>query len=323
MATSAHLPKALLEAVDRKARALRIRRSPRGQSARRPELIVLKAACPCLPLTLRGSCAWLVLSTCVHCSTERRPDSGSSPTSAAAGTANAPPEASSAAIEEQDIGGFQPDDEASIGHAIYDPYRERLYEVLFGGDDRRICQLLSMPPLEVESAVYIKSPVRGTPVVVSRALRVQLSGQMWAQINERLARERGASLGPEEPAALLAKLPASTETHVAELDRTTVGTLSRACEAVLQRTHAHGPRPRLDRVRYHAGHWQQGEGHWQQGRFLSALACSPPPGTISSDYVALGERLRSYASSPESEREAIQADLLARAERLIARAKRP
>jgi len=275
------------------------------------------------PHSARFLCSWLIVSACVHCSTKRQPDSGSSPNSGAAGTPNAPPVASSAASEEQNIGGFQPDDEASIGHAVYDPYRERLYELLFGGDERRICQLLSMPPLEVESAVYITLPVRGTPVVVSRALRVQLSRQMWAQINKRLDRGGGASLGPEEPAALLAKLPVSTETHVAELDRTTVGTLSRACEAVLQRAHAHGPRPPLDRVRYHAGHWQQGKGHWQDGRFLSGLAWSPQPGTISSDYVAFGERLRSYASSPESEREAIQADLLARAERLIARAKRP
>ena len=83
---------------------------------------------------------------------------------------NAPPVTSSAANQEQDIGDFQPEEESGIGHAVYDPYKDRLYEVLFGGDHRRMCQLLSVPSLEEESAVYIKSPERGTPVVVSRAL---------------------------------------------------------------------------------------------------------------------------------------------------------
>jgi hypothetical protein len=36
---------------------------------------------------------------------------------------NAPPVTSSAANEEQDIGDFQPEEEASIGDAVYDPYK--------------------------------------------------------------------------------------------------------------------------------------------------------------------------------------------------------
>ena len=101
---------------------------------------------------------------------------------------------------------------------------------------------------------------------------------------------------------------------MAEIERTTVDTLSRACEAVLQRTRSHGSLPGLDGVSYHAG-------HWKEGKLLSGQASSPQPGTLSSDYVAFGQSLRRYASSLQSEREAIKADLLARAERLIARAK--
>jgi hypothetical protein len=228
---------------------------------------------------------------------------------------NAPPVTSSEANSEQEIGDFQPEEETGIGHAMFDPYKERLHEVLFGGDNQRICQLLTVPSFEKESAVYIKSPERGTPLVVSRRLRVQLSGLMMTEIEKRAERGPGAGVGPAELASILGKLPAFTETHVAEIDRTTVDMLSRACEAVLQRTHAHGPLSGFDGVRHHAG-------HWKQGKFLSGQAWSPQPGTLSSDYVAFGESLRRYAASLQSEREAIRADLLARAERLIARAKR-
>jgi hypothetical protein len=257
-------------------------------------------------------CFLLVVSTCVHCSTKVRPDSG------AAGLPNAPPEKSSAANEAQDIGDFQPEEALGIGHEVHDPYKDRLYEVLFGGDHRRICQLLTVPSFEAESAVYIKSPVRGTPVVVSRALPVQLS-QIEKREDRGPGRER-ADLGPGEYEEILAKIQPSTETHVAEIARTTVDTLSRACEAVLQRTHARGSLPGRDGT-HHAAHWKEGTGDWQEGKLLSGQAWSPQPGTISSDYVAFGESLRRYASSSLSERDAIEADLLGRAERLIARAK--
>lgn len=228
---------------------------------------------------------------------------------------SAAPVTSSAANTEQEIGDFQPEQETGIGHAVYDPYKDRLHDVLFGGDSRRICQLLTVPSFEEESAVYIKSPERGSPVVVSRRLHVQLSGLMMVEIEKRAERGPGAGVGPSELAAVVAKLPASTETHLAEIERTTVDVLSRACEAVLQRTHAHGPPSGFDGVRHHAG-------HWKEGKLLSGQVWSPQPGTLSSDYVAFGESLRRYASSLQSEREALEADLLARAERLIARAKR-
>ena len=114
----------------------------------------------------------LMVSTCLHCATERRPDVGGG------ARANTAPVTSSAVNEPQDIGDFEPEDEDRSGAAVYDPYRDRLYELLFGGDNRRICQLVTVPSFEAESAVYILSPERGTPVVVSRRLQEQLWGSM-------------------------------------------------------------------------------------------------------------------------------------------------
>lgn len=61
--------------------------------------------------------------------------------------------------------------------------------------------------------------------------------------------------------------------------------------------------------------------HWVPWAFLAGVTHSPAKGTLAADLVDLGLELQSYAEAEASARDAIKADLLARARRLVRRAK--
>jgi hypothetical protein len=155
----------------------------------------------------------------------------------------------------------------------------------------------------------------GPPLVVSRKLDAQLWGAMMTQIEVQSggrAVGKSIDLGPAAQVAALAKIKASTDTDLAEIDQTTVDTLSRACETALLRARYDGASGGVDGTTYHAGNWKPGE-------FLAGRAHSPEPGTVSSDYVALADSLRAYAASTPSRRDALKPEILAQARHLIAR----
>lgn len=259
----------------------------------------------------RGAGAGLAALAFLQCSTERsRPPAGSEVETAAAvasTTATAAP---------AELGDFSPEAAGSFGFAVDNPYARRLREVLFAGDEHRICELVTIPSFEVESAVYVAEPEQGPPVVVSRCLDEQLWGRMMVELERQaggLVVGKSISIDAKAQSAALAKIQASTATDRAESDRATVEVVARACGAVLRRAHDRGDVDGLDGVTYHAAHSYHGE-------LFAGRAHSPAPGTISSDYVALSAALRAYAVSTPSRRPAIKAELLAKAELLIQRA---
>jgi hypothetical protein len=218
------------------------------------------------------------------------------------------------AASDLDQGDFEPEDGA-FGLSAPEPYEVRLHEALFADDMYRVCQLVELPSFDAESAVYIRVGRSGPPVVVSRKLNEQLWALMMAQIEIQSgapAVRKSISTGPAAQTAALAKIKASTNTDQAEIDQTTVVTLSQACEAALQRARYQGPSGGIDGTTYHAG-------SWKPGAFFAGSAHSPQPGTVSRDYVALAEKLRAYAQSAPSERDALKSEILAKANHLIAR----
>ncbi|MEO8905148.1 MAG: hypothetical protein ABI627_26810 [Polyangiaceae bacterium] len=215
-----------------------------------------------------------------------------------------------------DDGDFEPE-EGTFGPSAPDPYELRLHEALFEHDVSRICQLVTVPSFDAESAVYIVLREQGAPLVVSRRLNEQLWALMMTQIEIQAggaAVGKSISTAPSAQVAALTKIQASTDTDRAEIDPSSVDVLARACESTLQRSHYRRSFGGIDGVTYHAG-------HWKPGLFLGARTHSPAEGTIARDYIALGESLRAYAASPSSERDAVKVELLAKAERLIARAR--
>lgn len=251
----------------------------------------------------------LLLFCIVACSSGRRDIAGS----AAASSSSAKPP-SLPALAPID-GDFEPE-EGVFSTSPPDPYGSRLRDVLFAGDTFRLCQLVSVPSFDRESAVYIAKDEHGVAWVVSRTLDEQLYGLMMTQIE---IQSRGAKpgkpalSGPEGRAAALAKINASTDVERAELDRSTVDLLARACETVLRRTRYQGPSGGADGVAYHAG-------QWIPGTSLAGRAHSPRPGTITYDYVALSETLQAYAKSTPSQRGAIKTEIVDKATHLIERA---
>lgn len=249
----------------------------------------------------------LLAGACLHCSKPERRGAARSNGATAAPTASVP-------VEDAIRGDFEPE-QGTFGVSGPDPYEARLHELLFEQDRYRICQLVTMPSFEAESAVYIATREPGPPLVVHRALNEQLWGLMMTEItiqagDPRLRKSIG--IGPASQMAALARIHASNATVRAELDQTTVNVLSRACEAVLMRARYSGASSGLDGTIYHAG-------SWKPGTFLAAQAWSPKVGTIANDYLALAESLRAYAASTPSRRDGIKAELVAKAERLIAR----
>jgi hypothetical protein len=218
----------------------------------------------------------------------------------------------SAFVADSSRGDFEPE-EGNFGLSRPDPYEIRLHEALFAEDDYRVCQLVTVPSFKAESAVYITVHEPGPPLVVSRTLNEQLWGLMMATIGVQLGDRKSIGTGPAAQAAALAKIHASSDTDRAEIDQATVDILSRACESVLMRASYHGPTNGVDGTTYHAG-------NWKPGVFVAGRVWSPESGTIAKDYIALAESLRAYAVSAPSGRGAIKGELLAKAERLLARA---
>lgn len=250
---------------------------------------------------------WLLVSTCLGCSTDRQRVSVASSATSATPT-------SSVTVSDLGRGDFQPEDGA-FGLSAPEPYEVRLHEVLFAEDMYRVCQLVELPSFEPESAVYIRMGRQGPPLVVSRKLNEQLWALMMTQIEIQSggrAVGKSISTGPAAQTAALATIKASADTDQAEIDQTTVIALSQACEAALQRARYQGASGGVDGTTYHAG-------SWKPGAFLAGSVNSPQPGSVSSDYVALAEKLRAYAQSTPSERDTIKSEILAKANHLIAR----
>ena len=245
----------------------------------------------------------------VACSTGRHDIAGS--VAASNSSPKPPPLPTQAPIG----GDFEPE-EGTFSIARPDPYDLRLRDALFANDTYRICQLVTVPSFDRESAVYISVDERGVAWVISRTLNEQLWGLMMTQIDIQSGGPKlgkPVNSGPDAQAAALAKIHASADVDRAELDQATVDLLAQACESVLRRTRYKGQSGGVDGVEYHAG-------HWMRGLSLAGRAHSPKPGTIAHDYVILGETLKTFARSTPPQRDAIRAELVAKAEHLIDRA---
>lgn len=110
----------------------------------------------------------LVVGTCFHCAKHQRPNSVGSTEKGALPIA-------SALVVDSSRGDFEPE-AGSFALSEPDPYQIRLHEVLFAEDHYRVCQLVTVPSFEPESAVYIVAHGLAPPLVVSRTLNEQL----WA-----------------------------------------------------------------------------------------------------------------------------------------------
>jgi len=260
---------------------------------------------------------WLAVCAGVGCANHHRLNPVASSEKSAPPLASAPPSASappnaSALARGSSQGDFEPED-GSFGFSAPDPYEMRLHEMLLAGDHYRVCELVTLPSFTTESAVYIVVHEPAPPLVVSRTLKEQLWGLMMNTISVQSEDSNAIAMGPAAQAAALAKIPASSDTERAELDQATVDVLSRACESVLMRASYHGQVGGFDGTIYHAG-------NWQPGVFVAGRVWSPESGTIAGEYIALAESLRAYAASAPRGRNAIKAELLAKAKHLLARA---
>jgi hypothetical protein len=213
--------------------------------------------------------------------------------------------------------GLEPENGLFVGRGA-DPYYVAVGRALLGDNPIRLCQLLVLPSFDVERAVYIVNRGKeGTPTVVSRTLKRQLWGLMMSE-----ARAGGSGgrfqINQDSMSRAFEKIRPEVIAHEAPLDEPTAQTLTGLCRDVLLQVRYSGhPSGGLDGVSYHAG-------HWIRGTFLSGQTWSPEKGTITADFVALLETLRSYADAGSDPlRAPIKADLLARAGRLAARVRAP
>jgi hypothetical protein len=278
----------------------------RGTQQRRRERWLARRALGC-KLRLMRLTPLLLFCLGVACSTGRHDVAGS--VAASSSSPKPPPLPTQAPIGND----FEPE-ESTFSLARPDPYSLRLRDALFANDAYRLCQLVTVPSFDRESAVYI-SVDEGVASVISRTLNEQLWGLMMIQIQIQSGGPKPGKpvdTGPEAQAAALAKIHASADVDRAGLDWATVELLARACEGVLRRTRYQGPSGGVDGVEYHAG-------HATRGLSLAGRTHSPKPGTIAHDYVILGETLKAFARSTPPQRDAIRAELVAKAERLIDR----
>jgi hypothetical protein len=201
------------------------------------------------------------------------------------------------AVEADDL---RPPDGVYSSPSLIDPYRLALRDVLLGEHPYRKCQMLVIPSFRAEWVVYIVQEEQGRPArLLYRSMRTPLWGNMLRQIKEDGPDPRRYR---EAEVAALAKIDKSFQTRVVDLDPASVAALSLAWSDMLARTrYPTRPANGADGTSYFAAHWSEDTGP------RSGETWSPEKGSLTSDFVAIAERLRDLALAPTSDQPTLKA----------------
>ena len=173
-------------------------------------------------------------------------------------------------------------------------YEEALFKVLLT-EPRRELELVSVPRSRPEEAVFVTDAPGGGKRVTS----VRTKAGVFRAMNALMKSERP-------------RLEAARDVATAPLSAETYARLVKVWRAALLQL---GPAARLraqdDDATYHFAHWEDG--------YLSGQVSSPAAGSRMRQLVELGEALTRLARAAPAERAGLEAELAARAEKLLLR----
>ncbi len=184
-------------------------------------------------------------------------------------------------------------------------------------DPYRGVQMVVVPSFMTEYAVYIaERPDRGEGE--GRVVLARMKKPLWAEMMRRIearATGRSWSVGAEAQRAALAEIVPEIERFSAPISGRAEERLHAVWRAALLGARLPGSRTvmGLDGVTYHFADFERGVG------YRSGSAWSPGVQTRIGALVDLGNRLAAYAAADGTRRSELEADLMQRADALLAR----